>query len=703
MLRRVKAAALFAAGVTLAGTAVGVAVAPAQAAATYKLYVSTHPNRSAAKPLAGSSLHGAVYIFALPASGALRINFYLDDPKHVHAPTHSEGTPPYDFQGGDPNKPIAFRTSTLTNGHHSLTIVASFSGGAQSTSTASFSVNNVPPQPRITHVTAATGQITVSWKSGGGITAGFYVYRSTHAHVPLSHPLNHLPLKKNVTHYVDKNVKAGSRYYYVVQAVGSTHGRTASRSLRSGTVKHATLIVTSVKATATSGKVNLLWAVRGTPQHVKIYRSTSTSVSLRTPVATPPPTKRSWVDTKVTNGTLYRYVVELVVGSRKVHSSAATATPVAAPSGVTATGGSAGITVAWAGGAKGVSSYAIYRSTSTPVSLTTPLHTASASATSWTDTTFTAGTTYYYVVQALSLHGHAETAATLTPAGAPVLKPTTSGDTKVSISWTAPSSGAGAVTSYQIFRGSSAADALAHAAVKTTAKNAFNWIDTGVTNGTTYFYIVEAVSNGGSANSGAQQGTPIKSPGVSIVLDGSDNPKLTWTASNDNKVTKYFIYRSTSSTVNTSPSGSGSYDSVDSSNHTYTDLVTTDSTTYYYRVQAFYPGGHAESGTVHITTPTPPPPPPPPAVQDLVATPGVGEVDLAWDMVDSSVTKIQVYISTGAPSDADPGTLLMTFNDHTTEAYVDASPPATTGTYFYVVRVTGPGGHADASAEYDVA
>ena len=61
------------------------------------------------------------------------------------------------------------------------------------------------------------------------------------------------------------------------------------------------------------------------------------------------------------------------------------------------------------------------------------------------------------------------------------------------------------MTEYDIFRGTSGADAITHAAVHTQAASDHNWVDSTVTDDTLYFYVVRAVSNGGTADSGAQR------------------------------------------------------------------------------------------------------------------------------------------------------------------------------------------------------
>src|SRR6059058_5193157 len=95
LMKYLKAVASIATGIALVATALVGVAGPAHAAGSYRLSVSKHANRTHAVSLNGARLSGTVYIFATPASGALRVKFYLDG-KAVH----TETTPPYDFMGG---------------------------------------------------------------------------------------------------------------------------------------------------------------------------------------------------------------------------------------------------------------------------------------------------------------------------------------------------------------------------------------------------------------------------------------------------------------------------------------------------------------------------------------------------------------------------------------------------------------------------
>lgn len=134
----------------------------------------------------------------------------------------------------------------------------------------------------------------------------------------------------------------------------------------------------------------------------------------------------------------------------------------------------------------------------------------------------------------------------------------TAGNAQVSLSWSA-SSGA---TSYNVKRSTVNGGPYATVAPGVTSTNI---VDSGLTNGTTYYYVVTAVnangesgnSNQASATPAAADTTPPTAPTLTSVApptSGSTKQRLQlqWTASTDNVgVTGYNIYRATGSCTGT--------------------------------------------------------------------------------------------------------------------------------------------------------
>jgi fibronectin type 3 domain-containing protein len=77
--------------------------------------------------------------------------------------------------------------------------------------------------------------IILTWTaSGSSGVVGYNVYRGTASKGESSTPLNSTPI--NGTGYVDEDVTAGARYYYVVTAVGSEGVQSAPSNETEATV-----------------------------------------------------------------------------------------------------------------------------------------------------------------------------------------------------------------------------------------------------------------------------------------------------------------------------------------------------------------------------------------------------------------------------------------------------------------------------------
>jgi fibronectin type 3 domain-containing protein len=240
------------------------------------------------------------------------------------------------------------------------------------------------------------------------------------------------------------------------------------------------------------------------------------------------PSTNSYIDTGLTNGTAYYYVVSAFNSAgQSANSIQASATPTApasapaAPTGLQAAAGNAQVSLTWTA-STGASSYHVKRSTASGGPYT---QVAAPTTTSETDTGLTNGTTYYYVVSALNAAGEsanssqvsATPAAPATPPVAPTGLQATAGNAEVSLSWTA-STGA---TSYHVKRGTTSGGPYTQVAAPTTTSDQ----DTGLTNGTTYYYVVSALNAAGeSANSSQASATPA---GTAVDVTITVNPTVT--------------------------------------------------------------------------------------------------------------------------------------------------------------------------------
>jgi fibronectin type 3 domain-containing protein len=186
------------------------------------------------------------------------------------------------------------------------------------------------------------------------------------------------------------------------------------------------------------------------------------------------------------------------------------------PTGLMAVPGNAQVTLNW-NASSGAATYYIKRSTTAGAEA----QIATSTSTSYTDTGLTNGTKYFYVVSAYNSYGQSANsaevnvtpAAPATPPAAPTGLQATAGNAQVTLSWSA-STGA---TSYNVKRSTNNGSGYATISMPATT----GYIDVGVTNSTTYYYVVTAANTAGeSANSNQAFATPVNAlADVTITID----------------------------------------------------------------------------------------------------------------------------------------------------------------------------------------
>ncbi|WP_155988014.1 cellulose binding domain-containing protein [Gorillibacterium massiliense] len=214
----------------------------------------------------------------------------------------------------------------------------------------------------------------------------------------------------------------------------------------------------------------------------------------------------------------------------------------AVPAGLTATAGNTQVVLNWTA-ATGAASYNVKRATVSGGPYTTVA--TGVTTTSYTNTGLTNGTTYYYVVSAVNGIGESanSTQVSATPSvtipAAPSGLTVTAGNAQATLSWTA-SSGA---TSYNVKRATVSGGPYTTVATGVTT-NAYT--NTGLTNGTMYYYVVSAVNSAGeSANSTQVSATPVAvNPGSLVVQYKLSNSNAT-----DNQIYATFNIKNTGTTA----------------------------------------------------------------------------------------------------------------------------------------------------------
>ncbi len=336
--------------------------------------------------------------------------------------------------------------------------------------------------------------------------------------------------------------------------------------------------------------IQVSWTAVSTATGYDVYRNTANNSSTATKLNSSTLTTTSYSDTTMTAGATYYYwvVAKNATGSSPFSSSDyGVCAAVVAPTGVTASDGTYydHVAVNWTA-STGATGYDVYRSTTDDPGTATQINSSAVTTASYSDTTITAGTTYYYWVtamDALSTSGDSASATGLCAAVAAPTGVTASAGTyydHVAVSWTA-STGA---TGYNVYRNTSntttGATQINASAVTTTS-----YSDTTMTPGTTYYYWVvatDALSTSEFSNSASGLCAAVVAPTGVTASAGTyyDHVAVSWTASTG--ATGYNVYRNT---INTT-TGATQINASDVTTTSYSDTTITPGTTYYYWVVA---------------------------------------------------------------------------------------------------------------------
>lgn len=491
---------------------------------------------------------------------------------------------------------------------------------------ASSAVFSNPSAPTGVSATAGSAQVALSWTAataGSFSIASYNVYRSATSGGTQT-KINTSAVTS--TSYTDTGLTNGTTYFYVIKAVDS-QGNESSASTEVNATPAAAVTTnpsapTNVSATAGDTQAALSWTASTAGTNAisgyNAYRST-TSGGTYTKINSSAVTSTSYTDTGLTNGTKYYYVVKAVdsQGNESSASSEVNATPFAkpgAPTGVTATAGDAQVALSWTAPAKTtytVSSYNVYRSTTTGTGYA-KINSSAVTATTYTDSTVSNGTKYFYVVTAVDSQSNESANSSEvngTPAAAAVNPPSTpdnvtaaAGDTQVSLSWSASTQGTYTVSGYNVYR--STTTGTGYTKINSSTLTARSYTDTGLTNGTKYFYVVRAVDSQGSesASSSEVYATPsatVTTPSAPTNVSASaGEAKATISWKSISNATSYNIYMAAQSGVTKSNYASLTGGAkITGATSPYAASGLTNGTTYYFVVTAVNSAGESSESS----------------------------------------------------------------------------------------------------------
>ncbi|CAN5679648.1 hypothetical protein BH10BDE1_BH10BDE1_17320 [soil metagenome] len=472
----------------------------------------------------------------------------------------------------------------------------------------------------------------------------------------------------NGTSFQDSNVVNGATYYYVVAATNNT-GVSKNSTENSITISVAVPAgPIGLAASPGPGQTTLNWSGYSSTMTYKILRATQSGGPYATIVEKLVPT--SYINTGLTNGTTYYYVVEGTnPAGDSVQSNEASVVPLGVPSAPTnltistvlstpACGGGAGVILSWTAPSY-YNTFVINRSAS-PGSTYPYQSTGGTSYVDCSPTYYNSPNYNYYTVSAGwgPLNSAKSNEVAFVNDGAPALK-ASPGNTQVLLVWpTTPYA-----TKYRLSRATTIGGpyTILDSAIATPS-----YTDSAVTNGQAYFYTITAEYISGiygwpslevSGLPGVNPGAPTN---LKISLEMPKTPTLTWTA--PTAYNSFNVYRASAI--------GGPYTYLaPTTSATYTDLTPLAALSYYKITASWGSYETGDSNIVAFRNGTP---------NTVTVTPSSTDITLTW----TAVSGVLNYSVMRSGTSGGPYTTLAT---PATNSYVDSAIAINSG-YFYVIR-----------------
>lgn len=375
---------------------------------------------------------------------------------------------------------LTFTNTGLTNGTAYTYRVAGVNPGGTGPQSNQISATPRAPLTGVPTLSVVSGnaQALLSWTGVTGATS-YNVYRDG------------AMIRSGTTALTFNNtgLTNGATYKYrVAGVVGTTAGPMSNEV--SATPTAPPTGTSTLSFTAGNAQVTLNWTPVSGATSYKVFRN-GTMIQENVNALT-------FTNTGLTNGTAYSYRVAAVnAGGTGPQSNSVSATPQTVLTGaptLTGTPGNARVSLSWTA-VTGASGYRVFRGTTVLVNSQTAL--------TYANTGLTNGTAYAYTVAALNSAGEGPKSneVSLTPVAPPVA-PTgltaVGGNTIITLNWTAVPG----ATSYRVYRGTTVNGQGTTPLATDLATNSY--ANTGVTNGTTYYYKVTAVNISGESPRSAE-------------------------------------------------------------------------------------------------------------------------------------------------------------------------------------------------------
>ena len=380
-----------------------------------------------------------------------------------------------------------YTDNSVTNGNAYYYVVSAVNASGQSGNSVELSTTPQPspPTPIGLRATERYTAVILTLHPVLGATS-YNVNRATVSGGPYTTIAN-----VTTNHNIDTTISDPVPYYYVVSALNN-YGQSANSTEVSLTPLFAP---SSCKASAGNAQVKIIWdpSVGATSYNVERVSTGSTWAMLASSV-----NSTTYTDTTTNNGTSYGYYVVATNAAGYTANSAIVHAkpnppPPPTPASFTAKAGDAQVTLTW-NVSPGATGYMIKKYSN---GVWTWVAT-SVTATSYTDTAVSNGTTYTYFLRAFNGGGvslataFAHATPKLPVPSVPSGLSASAGNAQVLLTWIASSGG----VSYNVERSTVSGGPYATVANSITATT---YTDNAVSHETTYYYVVSASNAGGQS------------------------------------------------------------------------------------------------------------------------------------------------------------------------------------------------------------
>jgi large repetitive protein len=411
-----------------------------------------------------------------------------------------------------PGSATSYIIPNLTaNTAYTFRLLAVNDGGGDSIPSATQTVTTKVPAPVVTLGTATSTTVPLSWPAVASAT-GYKVLRSTTPNDGFTQiGTVSIPTPALTTYtYTDSTAVQGTLYYYEVTASNA-----GGDSLPSNVATLTTLMTAPAQPTAVASEttsIDLGWtAVAGATGYIVQQQGTTTTGTGSTAVTTTTwtavgGTQGAQADSlnvaSLTSGTAYtfRLIAVDAAGNSLPSPTVTTSTLLAAPVATAVAATATSTTVTWPT-VTGATSYVVQRSVDSGTWATVNSPTAVTGTTqTYTDTGLTAGTEYFYRVQAVNAGGNSQfspVVSTTTLLAAPTsVTATSTSSSQITLAWAAQPTAAGFIV--QQLGGTVSTPTWTQVGDQIES-GATGTVIAGLTANTAFTYRVIAVDDGGSS------------------------------------------------------------------------------------------------------------------------------------------------------------------------------------------------------------